>query len=193
MKNKSFITTLVLGALLLFQPILQSEILEIEVSWNSTKCNKSCADLLQKKFENMRQIESVSVNPSSGVAKIKWNTKSPFTYQAIKTQMQMVGVAINAMRVRIRGNAMAQGNRVILTSIGDNTRFTLLSPIKVERNKYTTLPNASLLKLSDELTEKILSEAKLGKVIVIEGPIYQGSRSPPLNLIVNRLQIEKKK
>ncbi len=193
MKNKQLAFFLIIGALLVFQPNLKGEILEVEVTWNSTKCNPSCAELLKERFQKMKQVESVSVNPQSGIAKLKWGTKSPFTYQTVKTQMQMVGIGINAMRVRVRGKAMAQGDRVILTSTGDNTRFTLLSPIKVKEDQYTTLPNASFLKLSDELTEKILSEAKLGKTLVIEGPLYQGSRSPPIHLIVNRLQIEKKK
>lgn len=179
--------------LLLFSPLLHAEILEVFVSWNSYSCDQKCAEMIRNKFENMKQVESVNFNPSAGNIRLKWNPTSPFSYQIIKTQLQMVGVGLNELRVRARGRGVQAGKSVVLVSSGDNTRFTLISPLKARPEEYIALPDGSNLELAPSLQEKVLTAAAEDKVIVVEGPIYQGHRSPPLYLITSRLQIEKKK
>ncbi len=178
--------------LVLSTQTLQSEVLEVFISWNSYLCDDKCADLIKRRFESMKQVESIEVNSGSGSAKIKWNPESLFSYQAVKTQLQMVGVGLSELRVRVRGKGVPQGKGAALISSGDNTRFNLISPIRGTPGEYIALPDGSQLSLADGLKEKILSSAQEKKTIVIEGPIYQGHRSPPLYLVVSRLQIEKK-
>lgn len=180
------------SVLAFYSPQLQGEVLEVFISWNSYLCDDQCAELIKKRFESVKQVESIDVNAKAGNARIKWNPKSMFTYQAIKTQLQLVGVGLSELRVRVRGRGVPQGEGAALISLGDNTRFNLISPIQVAPGEYAALPDGSQLSLAEGLKEKILSSAREKKVIVIEGPIYQGHRSPPLYLIVSRLQIEKK-
>lgn len=191
LKNQSRI--LILISLLLISPPLYSEVLEVFVSWNNSGCKERCAELLHERFEKMPQVESVTMNPSAGNARLKWNPTSPFSYQVIKNQLQRVGVGLNELRVRVRGRGVPSGKGVSLISLGDNTRFTLISHLRNRPEKYISRPDGSKLDLSSNLQEKILNAAQEDKAIVIEGPIYQPHRSPPLYLVVSRLQIEKKK
>ena len=172
---------------------LNAEILQVTVTWNSGVCDPKCSNLLGEKFKKMKQVEEVSVNPSSGVAVIKWKPDAQFSYHLIKTNMQMVGVGVNEIRVRVRGKARGQGKNVSLVSLEDNTSFILVSPIMPNPDSLILYPNPYLRELDPKLREKILLEAKEDKVMVIEGPLYQPARSPPLQLVVERIQIEKKK
>ena len=192
MFHKIIPSFLILSALATFNTHLHSEIVEVFVSWNSYSCDEKCSQLLKKKFEGMKQVESVTLNSSAGNARLKWNPKSSFSYQAVKAPLQMVGVGLNELRVRVRGKGVVQGNGAALLSLGDNTRFTLISPIRARPGEYVALPDGSNLELSQNLQEKVVKASEEDKVVVVEGPIYQGHRSPPLYLIVSRLQVEKK-
>src|SRR5690606_29331883 len=132
-------------------------------------------------------------NPSAGVAVIKWSPDAPFSYHLIKTNMQMVGAGVNEIRVRVRGKATVQGNYISLVSQGDNSRFVLISPIMPTPDALIVNPNPYMRDLDPKLQQRILRESSEGKIMVIEGPLYQPARSPPLQLIVERIQVEKKK
>jgi len=185
------ILPIVLGLTLLVINKVHGEVIEVTVTWNNIACNVSCAQLLEKRFKAMNQIEEVRVNPSSGIANLKWKPESPFSYSSVKSNMQMVGVGVNDIRVKVRGKARKQGRNVALFSIGDNTRFVLISPEIPQARRYTSLANPYLRELSPDLRESILREAQQDKIFVIEGTLYQPARSPPLHLIVERINIEK--
>lgn len=184
---------LIFIALILLSPPLHAEVLEVFVSWNSFSCRERCAELLRERFEKMPQVESVAMNASAGNARLKWNPLSPFSYQVVKAQLQRVGVGLNELRVRVRGRGVQSGKGVALVSLGDSTRFTLISPLRTRPEKYVARPDGSKLDLSPSLQDKVLIAAQEDKAIVVEGPLYQPHRSPPLYLIVSRLQIEKKR
>jgi hypothetical protein len=184
--------SLILSLLTTISLYIQAEVLEVSLIWNSDLCNEKCTELLKKQFGKAKEIESFTMNSSSGTASIKWNPQFPFSYQIVKSHLQMVGVGLSQMRVRVRGKALLQGERVALLSEGDNTLFFLISPVRASPGEYTATPAGVLVDLATDLKQKILTTAAEGKVIVVEGPLYQGHRSPPLHLIVSRLQIEKK-
>ncbi|NGX42899.1 MAG: hypothetical protein K940chlam7_01187, partial [Chlamydiae bacterium] len=170
-----------------------SEVLEVRITWSSTACNEDCAKLLSKQFMKIKQVEKVSTNPVTGVTVLNWKPKQPFSYYPIKTTMQVVGVGVNDIRVRVRGKVKEQGRSVVLFSEQDNTRFVLVSPIVPDPERYTTKPNPYLRELTPNVRERILKEAENDKILVIEGPLNRPARSPPLQLVVERIQVEKKK
>ncbi|MFQ5729280.1 MAG: hypothetical protein ACE5GN_02850 [Waddliaceae bacterium] len=193
MRSRKFISIFMLSASLLMPRAVQAEVLEVVVIWNSISCNEKCAQILAKSFQKMKQVQEVRVNPTSGITILKWKPKSAFSYYPIKSTMQMIGVGVNDIRVKVRGKAKEQGNEVALFSLEDNTRFVLVSPITPLPEDYTVNPNPYDRSLSSDLRERILQEVKQDKVLVIEGPLYQPAKSPPLQLVVERIQIEKKK
>lgn len=193
MLTKKVLISLFLSTILQAFPPLYGEVVNVRVNWNSISCNQNCANLIQKNFESLKQVESVSINAKSGTADLKWNPKFPFSYKAIDTKMRMVGASLIGVYIRVKGYAMSKGNKVVLSSIGDQTEFTLISPIPTGPGEYIGFPDASKLSLSPELQKKILDASTEKKVIVVEGPIYRGYVAPPLYLMIQRLQIEKNK
>ncbi len=140
----------------------------------------------------MQQIESVSVNAKLGTATLKWSPKFPFSYQLIDSRLRMIGVGLIGIYMRVRGSAIPRGNKIALSSIGDQTQFILISPISVKPGDYAGFPDGSKLSLSPKLKKKITEASAERKDIIVEGPLYQGHRAPPLYLMIDRLQIEKK-
>ncbi len=190
MRNIIYLTAL---SLLWMTPHLFAEILQVSVFWGSTSCNPKCAELLEKNFKKMPQVEEVAVNPAAGSALFKWKAGSPFSYKIIKSQLQMAGVGVDTIRIRVRGQAVEDGKWIRFTSLGDKTTFSLISSMPHMPTKFTNLPNPAFLVLSPELKESILKDAADNKIIVIEGPLYRPHRSPPLYLIVEKIQVEKNK
>ncbi len=175
-----------------FYPLF-GEVQRITVTWNSIMCNVKCGELIEKKFMALKELDQVNVDPSRGVANLKWNPETPFSYTPIKTAMAMVGAGVNDIRVRVRGVVVEEGRNVALYSLGDNTRFLIVSPLRPELGRQTVLPHPSLRELSPELRDRILRDAEQDKIMVIEGPLYKPSRSPPLMIVTERIQVEKKK
>jgi hypothetical protein len=173
---------------------LVAEVERITVTWNNVMCNVQCGELIARRFGAMKELEKVEVNPSTGVANLKWNSKFTFSYVPIKTTMQMVGAGIDDVRVRVRGKAKEEGRDVVFYSIGDNTRFLLASPIRPDPRRQVVFPNPTLMQLDPDLRERIMTDAKQDKVLVIEGPLYKPWWSPPLPLmiVIERIQVEKK-
>ena len=192
MKSRRTILFLTLILLASIVSPLNGEVERITVSWNSAICNAHCAELIEKNFMNLQELDQVNVDPGRGVANLRWNPETPFSYAPIRTSMAMVGAKINDIRVRVRGVVREEGKDVALYSLGDNTRFLLVSPIRPQPHRQTVLPHPSLRELDPGLRDRILVDAEQDKIMVIEGPLYKPSRSPPLMIVIERIQVEKK-
>lgn len=169
------------------------EVLDVTVMWNNVMCLEPCGKLLQEKFLKMPQVQEVSIDITAGQARIKWKPKAPFSYYPVKTTMQMVGLGVNEMKVTVRGKAKVTKDKVVLVSLQNNTPFELVSLPTPEQGLYVTRPNQIFMKLDPGLAEKIMTEAKEDKILIISGPLYSPWRSPPLQLVVESIQVEKKK
>ena len=193
MRNKKLISIFLVSALCLTTKGLFSEVQQVTITWNNVACNQKCAEVIEKNFRKMNQVQKVKVAFATGTTELEWKPKSPFSFQAVKMAMQMSGVGINDLRVKVRGKAKEKGGKIALVSLEDNTPFILISPIDPKPEQYTTKPNPYFRELTPDLRERILQEIKEDKILVIEGPLYQPGSSPPLQLIVERILIEKKK
>lgn len=169
-----------------FHP-LHAEILEISVFWNQAKCSAGCNELLRKNFGKLQEIESIEMKPAEGSASIKWKPNAPFSYRLIKNQMQLSGISLDYIHARVRGKASLSGKTLKLLSIGDGTIFHLVSPLSTRGS-----PNPQFIEPTKQLVDAVMNEAKEDKVLVIEGLLYRPHRSPPLNLIVEKIQVERK-
>ena len=181
----------ILMALSLMAFALSAEVQQVVITWNNVSCDAGCSTLLGERFQAMPQVQEVRMNHSTGTTVLMWKPQSPFTYRAVKTTMQLVGVGTNDIRVRVRGKAKQQGQEVILVSLEDNTPFKLISPTPPLPDEYTVKANPYFRTLSPDLRDRILSEATQDKVLVIEGPLYQPAKVVLLELVVERIQIEK--
>lgn len=167
---------------------LRSEIETFTIKWTSMLCLQSCIDLLGNEFSRMPSVADVAMDPRAGTAVLRWRPEAPFTYQAIGAVMSKVGLAIQDMRVRVRGTVIP-GVSPILVSIGDQTSFVLLGPIEPSRIDYTVTQNPQAHTLSPQLRAQLLQAANEQRVVVIEGPLFEPERSPPLKLIIENIQI----
>lgn len=192
-KNKWGISMLTLLTLLFLIPSpVKGEILEVRANWNSASCTPKCAEMLDQQFKKIREAETVDISLPAGEAVFKWKPNGNFSYYNIKRPMQMIGVGLNEIRVKVRGKAHAQGPGVAISSSGDGTLFMLISPFSPQAHSYTSYANPIFYELSPSLKDQILKAAQENKTVVIEGPLYEPSRSPPFYLIVEKVQIEKK-
>jgi len=167
------------------------EILDVNISWNSYQCVQNCPQILYRNFSQIRGVAEVNISSTAGAARLRWKPGFPFSYSMVKVPMQMAGVGVNEIRVRVRGQVLEQGRETVLISEGDNTRFVLVSPIMPSRRLYTTTPNPYYRELSPDLRDRIIRESEQGKLLVVEGPLFRPARSPPLQIIVQNIRVER--
>lgn len=170
---------------------IQAEILDVNITWNSYLCTQSCSEILYRQFQKIRGVEQIRINEAAGTASLIWKPDAPFSYQMVKVPMQMAGVGVNDIRVSVRGRVREQGRQVALISEGDNTRFVLVSPIMPSKRMYTTKPNPYFRELAPNLRDRILRDAEQDKIMVVEGPLYRPARSPPLQIVVQSIRVER--
>jgi len=170
---------------------LGAEVQRVTITWNSIMCNIRCGQLIEKKFKELREVQQVAVSPSIGVANLTWKPYVPFSYAPVKTAMQMVGAGVNDIRVRVRGKVRFEGDEVALYSIGDNTRFLLVSPLSPDPLRQLVEPHPSLRQMNPGLRERILRDVQQDMSVVVEGPLYRPASAWPLTIVIERMQPEK--
>lgn len=175
----------------LFQ--VHAEVEKATVSWNPVMCTANCAKLIESKFSQLKEVEEVTQNVSQGKTTLKWNPNAPFSYLTIKRTMQMIGAGVDFIHLRVRGKIRAEGNKVVLYSTGDNTRFELVSAQMPSLSQPTVPANPALMKLDPRLRDTILADSDGNKTVVIEGPLYRPWNTAAMILIVQRMQVEKQK
>jgi len=163
---------------------LDGEVQSVVARWTPGRCKESCQERLQEAFAKSDEVESFSVNDANGAATFKWNPDAKFSYRVLKRPMQRVGIGIDSVAVVVRGKIKKVGNHMVLSSDGDGTQFRLVS---YDDRK----PNPRYLSLDPNLEAQLTSSSDKNQIYVVDGPLYQAHRSPPLYLIVNRVQIEK--
>jgi hypothetical protein len=179
---------LCLVSFLTIQFPLRAEIETFTIKWTSMLCLQSCNELLYSEFLKMPSVADVIMDPGAGTAIIRWKPEAPFTYAAIGAVMSKVGLAIQDMRVKVRGTIIP-GPNPILVSLGDQTQFVLLGPIEPSRTDFTITANPQAHALSPQLREQLTQAGNEQKMVIIEGPIFEPERSPPLKMIVQNIQI----
>lgn len=160
---------------LLFLAIESSLIGEIELvqmRWNAFKCLDPCVALVEQNLRAILAASDFQINGVTGTAAMKWDPKTPFSYEPFRLAAGAIGFKIIEMRVRVRGKVTHEGDNVFLISRGDGTRFMLIGPIQTQPGRYTPRYNLAVHPLTPQMKEQLLQVEKDGSEVLLSGPLY---------------------
>lgn len=180
------ITSCIAFLLLAITSNLQADIEKILIKWNAALCRDVCIPNLQSKFRSVGGVTDFQINPSAGVAELHWRPRYPFSLVPFNTAMRSVGIRMLNIRVRVTGTIAHDSYNVYLVSLGDNSRFQLIGPIRPEIGQYVIRQNIANHPLSPEVLQRLLSTEAGGQTVTIEGPLFEPNR---YNLILITEQI----
>lgn len=170
---------------------LQAEIENITIKWTAMECQQSCIIGLEKQFRNINGVSDVIMNQSAGQAVLQWKPGVVLTFPPINTAMSMIGLSINEMHVKVRGTISHDARTVTINSLGDNTRFLLLSPVTPKSYVMVEEFNPQTHLLIPSTREQFIQAQDAAQIAIVEGPIFEPERSPPLKLVIARVKFIK--
>lgn len=166
----------------------QAEILKVHIDWQPETCTANCARLLAEKFQKVQGVAEITMNQPGGYAELRWKPRYPFNFNDIQTAMQLVGVGIRTIRVKVRGTILFQAQSVALVSLGDNTPFYLLGQLVPQPNQQVQYESLQNHQLSPSLLTQLSEGAKQNRIAVIDGSLYLPWNYSWLWLIVEQIQ-----
>lgn len=167
--------------------VLSAEIEEIVMKWNALECLDVCIPTLQQQLDNIINVTDLQINPRAGTSVMRWKPNYPFSYEPFNLATRTVGIRIADFRMKVRGTINRQQDNYYLVSIGDNTSFLLLGPIRAEPGRYIIRQNIASHPLSPKLRQQLLLAANNGQIVEIEGPLFEPLRYL-LMLIVEQIK-----
>lgn len=152
---------------------LLAEIERITVKWDPISCRETCARGIVKQLTAIGGVAEIVIIADQGIANVRWKPRAPFSFDFISTAIGMIGPGILDARLQVRGTLLATNTAIILESLGDNTRFVLLSPAK--QSFYKNVPQNSFEThmLAPELRLQFLDGIRDSCVVTIKGPLLQ--------------------
>lgn len=162
-----------------------SEVERVIVTWTAIECQDACIRQLDKQFNKIPGVTSVSLSPGQVV--LKWQKNAPFSFSPINIAMELLGLTINDIRVRVRGRIKHDARHVTLYSLGDYTPFDLINPVVPDMDRQAAQFNLQARALRPALRQKLIDGELAGKIAIIEGPLLMPERSPPIELVVDSL------
>jgi hypothetical protein len=178
-------------AILWTSSFLYAEIESITIKWTPLLCQQSCIAGLERQFRNINGVADVEMNQSAGQAVLRWKPDVQLTFVPINNAMQMIGLSINDLRVKVRGSISHDARTVTLNSLGDNTRFLMMSVVTPKTIEMSEQFNPQTHILSPAQRDEFLEAQSADQVAVVEGPIFEPERSPPLKIIVEKVKFLK--
>jgi hypothetical protein len=176
------------SALLCFAAQTSSaEIIDVVVTFSDPLCDENCRRLVRNSFENVDQVEEVSVSP--GQVLLHWKEGKSFSYQTVRDPMRLIGLSIHGIFVTVRGEASVVGQSAHITSIGDNTSFELTSAPSPRAGRYVQFNNPLAYELLANLREQLQEAEEEGKLVTVSGFLLMPHRLP-LTLVVNNINVE---
>lgn len=173
--------------------LLKAEIQEVTISWTAQECLGSCAKGLYDQFRKIHGVSEISINQSAGQASLRWEPNASFSYQPVQVAMQLMGLAINNIKVRVRGTIRNDSPTSFrLVSIGDSTSFTLAATPPPVKNQYVEQYNAQNRTLPKEMIQQLFEAQINDQIATISGPLFAPWRSPPLYLVIEKIQFDSK-
>ncbi|CRX38065.1 hypothetical protein [Estrella lausannensis] len=166
---------------------LHSEIQTIRVDWTPGFCLAPCEETLRQKLAASPNVAKSDVPPGASQATIRWKPDKKFSYQTLNFLIKGAGVKINQVFITAQGKIRHDSNDVYLVSQGDNTRFTLLSPIYVSMNptQGQVGHNLDSYKLSASVREELINNQKEDKIVTVKGVLFDPWRYGELYLIMD--------
>lgn len=172
-----------LSSLLLCFPVI-AEVQKLTIKWSAGLCNITCSDLLRNAFLKIPSVADVEMNQPAGQAEIHWKPNQKISFIPINAAMSRVGLAIEDIRIKVRGTITHDDRGVTLISLGDSTPFQLLGPVVPDKNRYVIQYSPYTHPISPEMREELLQGEKEEKVATISGPLFMPERSPPFPLMI---------
>lgn len=170
-----------------------AEVSDVIITWTKATCQPGCDKLLSQQFGKIYGIETFDINRLAGQANIKWKPNLPFAYYPINAAMRMVGPHINSIRVKVRGKIQHSQGNVKLISEGDGTQFYLISAVNPAPNQYALTRSVYNRLLSLDVRQQLLDAETKKQMVIIDGPLFEPYRSPPLFLVIEHLSLEENK
>lgn len=177
----------------LIPALLRAEVETVSVTWTAMECQTNCRKQLEKEFRKIPGVAEVNMNPLAGQVDLKWKKNVQFTFSPINVAMEMVGLTINDIRVKVHGVLQHTATGVTLVSSGDYTRFDLLNPVVPQQHGQAPQFNTAARKLQPEMLQKLLEAERAKKIATIEGSLLFPERSPPLELVVSTMSFTEEK
>lgn len=172
----------------------EAEIQKLVITWTPGLCVSNCIMGLDQQLRKVDGVGNVQINQASARADLQWKPNFPFSYPAVEAAMSKIGLSIIDISIKVHGTlSHDQNDNIWLTSIGDGTRFFLLSPIQPSSSQYVEYYNVESHKLTEEMRRKLNDAEFSNQAVTIEGPIFSPERAPPLTLIIQKLQVEDQK
>lgn len=164
---------------------LKSEIKQIQITWNTFKCQMSCIELIQKNFSAIKEIRNFNMSSNNGMATMNWNPYLPFSYEPFRYAAAAVGISIDSMRLVVTGTISHGGETIFLTSHPEESRFQLLPPLHTESGRQTINRNVENYIFSPELRRKLLDFEQAESIVTVSGPMYMPYYRPNILIIEN--------
>jgi copper chaperone CopZ len=184
---------LLLHLALCFSFAIEAEISDVTITWRAEQCKARCQKLLSEQFGKLYGVSKVDVNLAAGQANLTWKPNVPFSFYQINTAMRLVGPAISNIRMKIRGHIQAERGQIKVISEGDGTAFYLLNPITPSNTKYVITGSIYNRQLSPDTHKQLLDAAAKKQLAVVQGPLFEPYRSPPLYIVIEILSFEEPK
>lgn len=170
LKRMSIISSLLLCTL---SSSLNAEIERITIMWNPQVCLEGCVREITKQLQKVPGIAEILINQPQGQADMRWKPKSPFSFDFIRYAVGVVGAPIRDVRIQVRGTLIVTPAAVILESLGDNTKFVLLSPAQQSLYKNVPQRNFDSHVLAPEMRDQLVAAATQSTVVTIKGPLLR--------------------
>lgn len=165
---------------------LMGEIELVLVKWAQGYCQRNCQEGLRTRLRTIPQIAEFNVEGEQAQAQIRWKPKAKFSYPTLNMIIKGAGIHIDQVFMRIRGIIEEDRGHIYLVSLGDETRFILLSPISVsgDPSQGVARHNAESYKLQQSMKEKLLADQAEYRVVTVQGNLFDPWRYVDNYLIV---------
>ncbi|MCB1114546.1 MAG: hypothetical protein KDK62_07310 [Chlamydiia bacterium] len=170
---------------------LSAEVEQVTLIWQPGLCGSGCVKGLYRELGKIRGIDTIDINEGTGRAYLTWKPDVKFSFQPINVAVRIVGIRVNDIRLKVRGKIHGSAQNLELISEGDKTPFRLLNPIIPQGNRAPELKSTLNRQISPEVAQELLETAKNNQTVLIEGQFFQPYRSPPNNLVIERVTVFK--
>jgi hypothetical protein len=184
------LTCFIMALTLMGKATVTAEIEKVTISWVPGLCKTTCIAGLEIKLREITQVADLKITPDQGQAELRWKPYTPFTVRPIFAAMSFLGLSINEIRLRVRGTLQHDSIIVTITSMGDDTKFVLLSPVTPYSHEQAPQYSIFSRGLALDTREKLLDAEAQNLVATIEGPLFFPERSPPYQLVIERMKFD---
>lgn len=163
-----------------------AEIEYVDIFWLKEGCTPACAEILEKRLNAIKEVSHAEVNREKGRARLFWKPESGFSYSMIRPATSFVGIGLSQMSIKARGTIAHDSRNTYLISLGDRTKFQILSPVDDNPDLYITKKNRAVNSIKPSLEKQLHEVEDRDGVVTISGPLFQYYR-PPLSIIAEKV------